>query len=127
MFRRIAAALAVTAGLALAGPVQAQDGADGQVTPAQCAAAYDACVGVCADKHAPKSPGMMGCEARCAAERAACEARAGYNEAKPWVEDQFRKMQEFFEGFRDGGAGEDAAPESDSETDGTGDTTPKEI
>lgn len=78
--------------------------AQAQEVPAleQCEARFDACVTACEKKNLDSSAGLAGCQARCAANRAACEAQAGYEQAKPWVQEQFERMEDFFEGFRDG-------------------------
>lgn len=84
----------------LSGPALAQD--EEGPTLDQCAADFDSCMESCSEANADSSAGLAGCQARCAANRAACEAQAGYEEAKPWVQEQFERMEEFFNGFRDG-------------------------
>lgn len=82
----------------------------------QCEARFDACVTACEKKNLDSSAGLAGCQARCAANRAACEAQAGYEQAKPWVQEQFERMEDFFEGFRDGP--QDAPPAVPEREDG---------
>lgn len=65
-----------------------------------CARAYDACIAQCATDYPDNQASRAGCGARCAGERAACEAKAGYEKAKPWVEKQIEGLQDFLDGFR---------------------------
>ncbi|GAA0567802.1 hypothetical protein [Caenispirillum bisanense] len=72
---------------------------------AACGQTFDACVARCERSYADDAAASAGCQASCAADRAVCEAKAGYDSAKPWVADQFRKMQRFFDGFTEQGEG----------------------
>lgn len=76
-----------------------------------CATAYGACVDTCGATQESEAA-RAGCVARCAAQRATCEAEAGYEQAKPWVREQMDKLEDFLRGFRDGPAPE--APETKS-------------
>ena len=42
----------------------------------------------------------MGCLARCAADRAACEAGAQFDAAKPWIDRRMEEMKRFYDGFK---------------------------
>lgn len=84
-----------------AAPAQAAD----EQAAAACGQAFDACVSRCERSYADDAAASAGCQASCAADRAVCEAKAGYDSAKPWVADQFRKMQRFFDGFTEQGEG----------------------
>lgn len=98
--------------LVLASPAHAQTD-DPIPTLGQCEARFDTCMSACSAANPASSAGLAGCQARCAANRAACEAKAGYEKAKPWVQEQFEAMEDFFEGFREGGGERGpAAPEA---------------
>lgn len=71
----------------------------------QCEGAFRQCMAGCEMAYPGDQAGEAGCQASCAADRAVCEARTGYEQAKPWVEEQFRTLQRFLEGFSRGGQG----------------------
>lgn len=75
-----------------------------------CARAYDACTAQCTRDYPDNQASRAGCGARCAGERAACEAKAGYEKAKPWVEKQIEGLQDFLDGFRGDPPPEDPRP-----------------
>lgn len=90
-----------------------------------CARAYGACVDACTSGQESEAA-RAGCVTRCAGRRATCEAEAGYAQAKPWVQEQIDKMEDFLRGFREGPESEAPAPRSipkdtpDSGKDGDG-------
>lgn len=82
----------------LAQPAQAQQSSGLPQSPA-CTNAYTSCQSACTRQHGDDAAGGSGCFARCAADRAACDAAAGYNAAKPWVKEQIDQVWRFIEGF----------------------------
>ncbi|MGC2856271.1 hypothetical protein ACM64Y_12435 [Novispirillum sp. DQ9] len=66
-----------------------------------CARAYGSCVDACGGSQDSEAA-RAGCVARCAARRASCEAEAGYEQAKPWLQEQVDKLEDFLRGFREG-------------------------
>lgn len=64
-----------------------------------CLAQQEACYATCREKHPEDDPALMGCQARCTTDRAACEAVEGYNAAKPWLEEQAERIKRFLDGF----------------------------
>lgn len=107
MRSRLAPVLAVTA-LFLASESAAA--AEDTEALASCATSFNQCAAQCALSYREDEFAKAGCEAACAADRAVCEAREGYETAKPWVAEQFRNMQRFLEGFSE--KGEPALPPS---------------
>ncbi|MBF0093443.1 MAG: hypothetical protein HQL33_07705 [Alphaproteobacteria bacterium] len=77
--------------------------AAGEVS-ASCAGTQDRCAAECNGRLPEDDPARVGCVARCAADRAACEAEAGYEAAKPWLDRRVEEMKRLYEGFKgDGG------------------------
>lgn len=98
-FVPLALAAVLAASSAFVSPAAAQEETP---TLESCGRDYDRCASLCAARNPDSAAAEAGCAARCAAERAACEARAGYAEAKPWVREQMEKLRDFLEGFREG-------------------------
>ena len=73
-------------------------------TPA-CVQAFEACARACARNNPDSAAGRQGCQARCEAERAAGEAQAAVDQAKPWVKRKVDEMWRFLEGFLSGPGG----------------------
>lgn len=93
--------------------------ARGEETPPSlesCASAYGACVETCGTSQDSEAA-RAGCVARCAAGRASCEAEAGYAQARPWLQEQVDKLEDFLRGFR--GEPEAGAPAADEEKEGS--------
>lgn len=95
MFRLLTAA-AFVGMITLSGPAAAQE-----PSMDSCARDYESCVDACAQRHQDDAA-RAGCIARCASGRVSCEAEAGYEQAKPWLREQFQKLEDFLRGFRDG-------------------------
>lgn len=104
----LAAACLLQLGLAVQ-PASAQD----EEALAACGTVFDQCMARCETSYPDDEAAEAGCKAACAADRAVCEAKAGYEAAKPWVEEQFRSMQRFFEGFSERGRTPPAMPHRD--------------
>ncbi|WP_404379749.1 hypothetical protein [Caenispirillum salinarum] len=113
MRRRLAPAIAVAVLSLAAAPVAA---AEDPEALAACATDFDRCTARCELSYRDDAAAKAGCQAACAADRAVCEAKAGYEAAKPWVAEQFRNMQRFFEGFSEkGGQAPQIPPPGDPE------------
>lgn len=107
-FRSSLAAIALLAGLV--GPVAglAAEGSDPTADSpdsAYCTAAARACGTACNDSTDPGSAAAAACEARCAIEHAACDARNALSGVEPWLQDKAEKADRFMEGF-DGETGD---------------------
>ncbi|MCW8861248.1 MAG: hypothetical protein OQJ76_05235 [Rhodospirillales bacterium] len=104
----------VTLGVLAAAPAGAEERPASQAL-SECAAGYDSCVALCAKAHSDSEARNMGCGAGCAAERAACEAKAGYDQAKPWVDKTMEGVKKFLDDLMkdQGGQGDDATPDVD--------------
>ncbi|EKV32875.1 hypothetical protein C882_1713 [Caenispirillum salinarum AK4] len=100
MRRRLVPVIAVAVLFLLAAPVGA---AEDPEALAACGTEFDRCTARCELSYREDAAARAGCQAACAADRAVCEAKAGYEAAKPWVAEQFRNMQRFFEGFSEKG------------------------
>lgn len=109
-FARAAAVAFLTLGLAAGGASAAAAQQADEEALLVCGEAFDACQARCGAAYPEDRAAEAGCQAACAADRAVCEAKAGYEQAKPWVADQFRKMQRFFEGFSEQGQAPDRLP-----------------
>lgn len=72
---------------------------EGDHTARSCAAAHAACERWCTDRHAGDDYGQAGCESVCALDRATCEANAGVEAAKPFIEREAERLRDFFDGF----------------------------
>ncbi|MCA1940144.1 MAG: hypothetical protein LDL26_04040 [Caenispirillum bisanense] len=109
MFRTLIALPAAALILGVVQMAAAAQAADEEAL-AVCGESFDACSLRCEQSYPDDAAASAGCQAACAADRAVCEAKAGYEQAKPWVADQFRKMQRFFEGFSEQGRDPEPAP-----------------
>lgn len=113
MRRRLASApvIAIAALVLAAAPAGA---AEDPEALAACGTTFDRCTARCEMSYREDEAAKAGCQAACAADRAVCEAKAGYEAAKPWVAEQFRNMQRFFEGFSEkGGRAPEPSPPGD--------------
>lgn len=71
-------------------------------TALSCSAAQVKCDASCAARYTSEA-GKVGCQARCASERGACDAAAGYDQAKPWMKKKVQSVGDFFDGLTSGG------------------------
>ncbi|WP_019645200.1 hypothetical protein [Novispirillum itersonii] len=78
-------------------------------TAPSCAVVQTRCDASCAARYTSEA-GKVGCQARCASERGACDASAGYDQAKPWVKKKVQSVGEFFDGLTDGGESPPSEP-----------------
>ncbi|MQX37027.1 hypothetical protein [Roseospira navarrensis] len=81
-----------------------EDGSDGgsdggAMAEASCAARHDSCEMRCEIRHDDDAYGRAGCESKCAIDRATCEAGAGVETARPFIEREAERLQDFFGGF----------------------------
>ncbi|SDE26561.1 hypothetical protein [Rhodospira trueperi] len=98
--------------LALTAPAMAdEDPATDAPGAAYCKAIAHQCGRACDDTTEPGSVSAAACEARCAVDRAACEARDGLSGVEPWLADKTDKLDRFMQGF-DEGFDPDDAPDS---------------
>lgn len=86
----------LTLGLLLLAPV----GAGAEETASPCVKAQTRCEADCDRRLADRDAARAGCIARCATDRTVCEAEAGYNAAKPWLDQRMDDMKRFYEGFK---------------------------
>lgn len=124
---QLSRAVIVAALLAIAVPAAASgEEAETEAAPTleMCAESFDQCIARCAARNPDSAAAQAGCEARCTTDRATCEAKAGYEEAKPWVREQMQKLRDFFRGFGEGPEGtpppteEVPSPKTPGERDG---------
>jgi len=92
-FQPVAPALADEA------PGQTEDEDHGAPGTAYCEAVARTCGVTCSDATDPGSAAAAACQARCAIERAACDARDSLSGVEPWLADKADKMDSFMEGF----------------------------
>jgi hypothetical protein len=98
--------------LAFAAPAMAEeDPATNAPGAAYCKAVAHQCGQACNDTTEPGSVSAAACEARCAVDRAACEARDSLSGVEPWLADKADKLDRFMQGF-DEGFDPDDAPDS---------------
>lgn len=76
--------------------------ADEKQTAAQCQAAFTSCEASCSDQHQGDSVEKAQCRATCQASYAACDAAAAFEQAKPWVEEQWERTKDFIDGLLGG-------------------------
>lgn len=82
------------------GTAPPQRGPDGEDNAADsCGTAHDACQARCDERFPGDEYAQAGCDSVCAMNRATCEADAGVEAAKPYVERETRRLQEFFDGL----------------------------
>ncbi|MBB4265892.1 hypothetical protein [Roseospira visakhapatnamensis] len=84
----------------------AEDDALGDAGSAYCGAVARQCGLACQGGTEPGSAASAACEARCAVERAACEAQDALSGVEPWLDDKAEKLDRFMDGF-------EADPEAD--------------
>ncbi|SDH49901.1 hypothetical protein [Roseospirillum parvum] len=72
----------------------------------QCKSEHAGCLNACAYLNGDDEARQTGCEARCAADRAACEALAGYAKVKPWLDQQKESVDRLLDGLSRDGDGE---------------------
>ncbi len=78
---------------------------------AYCTAAARACGAACDETTEPGSARAVACEARCAVDHAACDARDALSGVEPWLRDKSEKADSFMEGFKgESGDGESGPP-----------------
>ena len=70
--------------------------ADGK-TSAQCGHEFDQCQTACNSDFENDAAKRAPCVARCSGLYAACDAGVAYEKAKPWLEEQAKKTQKFFD------------------------------
>ena len=66
-------------------------------TTQQCGNQFDQCQTECSVDHKNEPSTRAPCVARCSGLYAACEASVAYDKAKPWVGEQVKKTEKFFE------------------------------
>lgn len=94
----IAVVFAVTfAAAALAVPVAGRAAEDTPLTSAECKQRYQSCQADCDAKHPDDEIKRGACLPVCSARYAACDARAAYERAKPWLEDKTKKTKEYLD------------------------------
>lgn len=76
-----------------------------------CLAEQRQCDQSCARRYDTEA-GKVGCQARCASLKAACDAKAGYDSAKPWVDRQKRSVEDFWDGLTNDGSTTPAKPKT---------------
>jgi len=89
----------VAPALADEAPGQTEGDDHGAPGTAYCEAVSRACGVTCSDSTDPGSATAAACQARCAIERAACDAHDSLSGVEPWLADQADKMDSFMEGF----------------------------
>ncbi len=105
--------------LAMAAPAGAEEkAAAGTKTSAQCAADYSLCDAECVAKHADDTAKRAACTTACSGTYLACDTKAGYEAAKPWVKDKMEKTKKFLDDLNKDGAAKPAPQGSDAKTRG---------
>lgn len=66
-------------------------------TSAQCGHEFDQCQTECNSTFKSDAAKRAPCVARCSGLYAACDAGVAYEKAKPWLEEQAKKTQRFFD------------------------------
>lgn len=82
------------------------DGIAGPPTRQACRAATKRCETRCEGRHGTDSYAMAGCKSVCAVNRATCEAEAGVEAAKPYIDREAERLRGFFDQL----LGDDEAP-----------------
>lgn len=105
---------------AVSGAAEGQDGAPPAGSgAAYCAAVARTCAARCDQVTEPGSAASASCEARCAVDRTACEARDHLSRIEPWLSDKADQMDRFLKGFEGEGQDRDvpgAGPPEDPPT-----------
>lgn len=91
----LAAILAMTA--LVAAPAAAPAAEEKPLTGPECKQQFEACESDCNSKHPDDEIKRGACLPVCSARYAACDARAAYERAKPWLEDKAEKTKEYLE------------------------------
>jgi hypothetical protein len=92
------AMVVLLAALLTAAPAGAEEkAADEMKTSAQCAAGFSLCNADCAAKHAGDTARRAACTTACSGTYLACDAKAAYEAAKPWVKDKIEKTRKFLD------------------------------
>lgn len=73
------------------------DGFAGPPTREACRAATERCETRCEGRHGTDSYAMAGCKSVCAMNRATCEAEAGVEAARPYIEREAERLRGFFD------------------------------
>jgi hypothetical protein len=81
---------------------------DGAPSHRACRSAHDQCEARCATRFGRDSYARAGCESVCAMNRATCEAEAGVETARPYIEREVERLNNFFDELL--GDDEDEAP-----------------
>jgi hypothetical protein len=97
MFLRSLSLVAAVLVMALAAATATADNR----TSAQCGHEFDQCQTSCNTDHKDDAAKRAPCVARCSGLYAACDAGVAYDKAKPWLEEQAKKTQKFFEELLD--------------------------
>lgn len=87
----------VLAAATLSGPAPGQAAEPPPPTSAECKQRYESCQADCETKHADDEIKRGACLPVCSARYAACDARAAYERAKPWLEDKAKKTKEYLD------------------------------
>ena len=66
-------------------------------TSEQCKADFDKCEADCIVKHGDDETKRAACIPVCTGRYAACDAKAAYEKARPWLEEKARKTKKFLE------------------------------
>ncbi|MBB4284327.1 hypothetical protein [Roseospira goensis] len=88
------------------GQAAPQEDEDADETAGACRAGHEACEARCAARYGDDDYARAGCKSVCALDRATCEANAGVEAAKPFIERETKRLRDFFDGF----LGDDDAP-----------------
>lgn len=91
------------------------DGENTAQTKGACSKQYEQCQQTCNKDHPDVAPNRIACVTGCSGKFAACDAGVAFDKAKPWIEEQGRKTQKFFEDLL--GSGEGDTPPSQTKTD----------
>jgi hypothetical protein len=84
--------------LMIAAPASAEEKAAAETkTAAECAADFSLCNAECAAKHADDTAKRAACTTACSGTYLACDAKAAYEAAKPWVKDKMEKTKKFLD------------------------------
>lgn len=81
------------------GPGETPGDTLGEAGAAYCGAVARQCGVDCQASTEPGSAASAACEARCAIERAACDARDTLSRVEPWLDDQANMVDRFMDGF----------------------------
>lgn len=88
-------------------------------TSAQCRQLFETCEADCRAKHPDDQVKRGACLPVCSARYAACDARAAFERARPWLEDKAKKTKEFLDELMEEPPAEEKAPEPDTDVPST--------